>query len=199
VRGSYFPKYANPFEIMVGAILTQNTSWKNASLAIEELRRRGLLSPEALLSTDDSKLARIIRSSGYYNQKADRLKQICRFYKKAEHRNALPEREELLAVRGIGPETADSMLLYAYQVPVFVIDAYTKRMFTRIGVARDGISYEELQKLFMQNLPPDHRLFNEYHALIVRHGKEMCRKKPLCTGCVLNHHNVCDYGKISRR
>ncbi len=184
---------------MVGAILTQNTAWKNASLAIEELRRRGLLSPEALLKTDDAELARIIRPSGYYNQKADRLKQICRFYQKAEHRNTVPEREELLAIRGIGPETADSVLLYAYQVPVFVIDAYTKRTFTRIGIARQGISYEELQELFMKTLPPDHSLFNEYHALIVRHGKEICRKKPLCASCVLCHHDVCEFGKTSRR
>jgi endonuclease-3 related protein len=197
--GAYFPRQEDPFEITVGALLTQNTSWKNASMAIEELRKRGLLSADRILGSTDEELVSAIRSSGYYNQKADRLKRICRFFNHTVRRRITPTREELLAIRGIGPETADSILLYAYHIPVFVIDAYTRRIFSRVGLALENLSYDETQELFMQNLPRDEGLFNEYHALIVRHGKELCRKMPLCTGCVVAQENMCTYEKESGR
>ena len=195
--GAYFPQEEDPFEITIGAVLTQNTSWKNVSMAIEELRKRGLLSADRILATTDEELARTIRSSGYYNQKAERLKRMCRFFNHTARRCTAPTREELLAIRGIGPETADSILLYAYHIPVFVIDAYTRRIFNRIGTALANMSYDEAQELFMHNLPRDEGLFNEYHALIVRHGKNVCRKVPLCTGCVVAQENMCTYGKES--
>jgi endonuclease-3 related protein len=193
--GAYFPQHEHPFEITAGAILTQNTSWKNASMAIEELRKRGLLSADRILATSHEELASAIRSSGYYNQKTDRLKRMCRFFNHTARRRTAPTREELLAIRGIGPETADSILLYAFHIPVFVIDAYTRRIFSRVGLALENLSYDEAQELFMQNLPRDERLFNEYHALIVRHGKELCRKVPLCTECVVAQENMCTYEK----
>jgi endonuclease-3 related protein len=197
--GAYFPQQEDPFEITVGAILTQNTSWKNASIAIEELRKKGLLSADRILATSHEELACAIRSSGYYNQKANRLKRMCRFFNHTARRRTAPTREELLAIRGIGPETADSILLYAYHIPVFVIDAYTRRIFNRVGLAMENMSYDEAQELFMQNLPLDEGLFNEYHALIVRHGKSVCRKVPLCTYCVVAQENMCTYEKESSR
>jgi endonuclease-3 related protein len=193
--GSYFPRQENPLEITIGAVLTQNTSWKNASMAIEELRKRGLLSAERILSTSHGELASIIRPSGYYNQKADRLKSICRFFNHTAASSPTPTREALLSIRGIGPETADSILLYAYHVPVFVIDAFTRRIFSRVGLALENMSYDEVQHLFMQSLPRDERLFNEYHALIVRHAKEVCRKMPQCTACVLAKEHMCAYAR----
>ncbi|MBI4440177.1 endonuclease III domain-containing protein [Candidatus Woesearchaeota archaeon] len=187
--GNYsFPKNSGGcFEICVGAILTQNTSWKNVESALLSLRRHNSLSPEAIKDMPQKKLAAIIRSSGYHNQKAKKLKAFVDFYLKKEH----PARESLLAIWGIGPETADSMLLYAYKAPIFVVDAYTRRIMGRIGYKQS--SYEELQKLFMDNLPGDYRLFNEYHALLVELGKTTCRKKPNCGICPLKR--ICDFPK----
>ena len=195
VGGRYFPKRHDPFEVTVGAILTQNTSWKNASMAVEELRSREMLSVNAILNTAIEKLAGAIRCSGYYNQKADRLKRVCQFLHSADGR--IPSREELLAIKGIGPETADSILLYAYHIPLFVIDAYTRRVFSRIGMICGHTPYDELQGLFMKHLPVDEKLFNEYHALIVYHAKAVCGKVPRCSDCTVAREKLCTHGRTT--
>jgi endonuclease-3 related protein len=180
-----------PFEIMVGAILTQNTAWTNVEMAIAALKARGRLAPEAILAARRDHLARWIRPSGYFNIKAERLRQFCRWYLEAggwdmlRRRDTARLRHELLAVKGIGPETADDMLLYAFERPVFVIDAYTRRIFSRLGLVEEGAGYEELRARFEDELGENVALFNEYHALIVQHGKDICRKRPRCAECVL--------------
>ncbi len=193
VAGFYFPKRESPFEIAAGAVLTQNTAWKNAERALEGLRKRGLFNPDALIEIEPSILSEIIRPSGYHNQKALRLREISLYFKKSIERGETPDRSSLLRIRGIGPETADSILLYAYHIPVFVVDSYTRRIFTRLGMLTGKESYDTVQALFMNELPHDDRLYNEYHALIVKHGKEICRKNPLCTGCVLKRNTICSY------
>jgi len=180
-------------EVMVGAVLTQNTNWKNVEKAIANLKERSLLSLRGLRSLSVTDLAGLIRPAGYFNVKAKRLKNLIDFI--YEHYRAdlslfLNEktetlREGLLSVKGIGPETADSILLYAARRPVFVIDTYTYRILNRHGMAEEQSGYYELQALFMDNLPEDTALFNEFHALIVNAGKEYCRKKPLCNQCPL--------------
>jgi endonuclease-3 related protein len=192
VDGTYFPDHENPFEVVVGAILTQNTAWHNAAMAIERLRSRGLLSVQGILGASRAQLTRAIRCSGYYNQKSERLKHVARFLHKAS--GATPSREELLAIKGIGPETADSILLYAYHVPVFIIDAYTRRIYNRIGLTHGKMTYEEMQDYFMKRLPVDEKLFNEYHALIVRHAKHTCGKIPGCSDCVVAREGLCSCG-----
>jgi endonuclease-3 related protein len=183
------------FEVAIGAILTQNTSWSNVERAIRNLRRAGCLSLRALDRLAVTELARLIRPSGYYNMKARRLKSFLSFLKeqhagslKKMSRRLLPFlRPQLLGVNGIGPETADSILLYALGKPVFVVDAYTRRFCGRHGLAAPDAGYEELQALFSRHLPAQVSLFNEYHALIVRLGKEYCRKtKPDCARCPLH-------------
>lgn len=185
---------STPFEIAVGAILTQNTSWTNASRAVNELERRRLLHPKRLHGLSTRKLAPIIRSSGYYNQKALRLKRfvrhlICRHQgslRKMKSRPVEALRKELLGLSGIGPETADSILLYALDKPVFVVDAYTRRVLTRHSLVSPKVSYEEIQRFFVENVPRSLQMYNEYHALIVRLGKEFCRPKtPRCDLCPL--------------
>jgi len=184
-----------PFEVMVGAVLTQNTAWSNVERAIDRLRAAGALNPASILALPDAELAECIRPAGYYNVKARRLKALCDFLHAAAVLDA-PERlralaplsqlrRRLLLVHGIGEETADSILLYALELPVFVIDAYTRRLFSRLGEISGTESYAELQAGFERTLPADHRLFNEYHALIVRHAKEACRARPLCAHCPL--------------
>jgi endonuclease-3 related protein len=168
------------FEIILGAILTQNTSWKNVEKAIANLKKENTINPDKILKLNKSKLAKLIKSSGYYNQKAGRLKLISKFY--LENKN--PTREQLLEVKGIGNETADSILLYAYNKPFFVVDLYTKRIFSRLGLIKTD-NYKEIQELFMKSLPKNPKLFNEYHALIVKLAKEHCRKKPVCKSCPL--------------
>ncbi len=183
----------SPFEVVVGAILTQSTSWKNVERAIANLKRYQALSPQALHTISVQKLAALIRPAGYFRQKARKLKAFVEHLWIHHHGNlkkmlAQPTEElraELLSIWGIGPETADSILLYAAHKPIFVVDAYTKRIFSRLGLVSSDISYGELQKLFMRRLPKSAQLFNEYHALIVRHGKEVCRPKPLCARCPL--------------
>ena len=181
------------FEVMVGAILTQNTNWGNVEKAIANLKEENLLSPGALASLSQSALAERIRPSGYYNVKAARLKNLIRFLMEnygGDIDNLLKEgtrdlRKGLLSVKGVGPETADSILLYAADRPVFVIDAYTYRILTRHNMIYDQATYDDMQALFMDHLPEDVSLFNEFHALIVMAGKDFCRKKKRCTGCPL--------------
>jgi len=183
-----------PFEVMVGAVLTQNTAWSNVERAIHNLKRADALSPEALLAVPVTQLAEWLRPSGYFNVKAERLRSLCAWLLAAGGVRALAQREthhlrrELLAIKGVGPETADDILLYACERPVFVIDAYTRRIFSRLGLIEGDEHYEVLRAHFEAALGRGHRnvpLFNEYHALIVFHAKSHCRKRPLCAGCPL--------------
>jgi len=181
------------FEVMVGAILTQNTSWRNVAKAIQNLKGKGVLNPEGIHRLRKKELAPLIRSSGYYRIKADRLKAFIDFLyeefdgnlQKMRKRKLEELRERFLGVKGIGPETADSILLYGLKKSIFVVDAYTKRILSRHGIIPEKASYGEVQKLFMDHLPLDEKLFNEYHALFVHLGKMVCRKKPKCDICPL--------------
>ena len=180
-------------EMMVGAILTQNTSWKNVEKAINNLKDEGLISIKGLSYLPVDVLAEKIRPAGYFNIKAARLKNLINFITdkyEGEISNLLEEdtevlRNGLLSVKGIGPETADSIVLYAAGRPLFVIDAYTYRVLTRHGMVDGEADYHEMQGLFMDHLPDDAALFNEFHALLVMTGKNYCRKKPLCSECPL--------------
>jgi endonuclease-3 related protein len=182
-----------PFEVCIGAILTQNTSWTNVEKALGELRRRGLLSTSRLRALPVSRLARLIRSSGYYNVKARRVRAFLDFlqreYAGRVERMAEDEpgelRGKLLGVEGIGPETADSIVLYAAGHPIFVVDAYTRRVFARLGHVKGDEPYDTVQRFFMERLPPNAPLFNDFHAQIVRLGKDVCRPRPRCDGCPL--------------
>ncbi len=183
-----------PFEVMIGAILTQNTNWKNVEKAIENLKKEGLLSVSELHSIREQELASLIRPAGYYKMKAKRLKNFISHIVE-DHGGNLENlfsldteslRKELLSIKGIGPETADSILLYAARRPVFVVDSYTYRILKRHDIIWDDIPYDELQRIFMENLPHDESLFNEFHALIVETGKHFCKKRPLCEACPLN-------------
>ncbi len=182
-----------PFEVAVGAVLTQNTNWGNVEKAIDNLKREGKLNASAIHKITTESLAALIKPAGYFNVKAKRLKHFVSFLMKdyggsmSRMKDAkLPSiREDLLRVNGIGPETADSIILYALEKPVFVIDAYTKRVLSRHNILDHGSSYETFQQLFHLNLGRDVQLYNEYHALIVRLAKEFCRTKPVCTGCPL--------------
>jgi endonuclease III related protein len=182
------------FEVIVGAILVQNTSWANAALAIGNLRSERLLTSAAIEGVPVARLTRLVRSSGYFRQKAKTLKAFVRFLRRA-YQGSLTRmfraptdvlREQLLGVHGIGPETADAILLYAGEHPVFVVDAYARRMLERHDLAKAGAGYEELRKLFENALPRDAALYNEFHALIVHAGKNFCRaRNPRCSECVL--------------
>jgi len=182
------------FEVILGAILTQNTNWKNVEQAIANLREAGLLKYKNLREASPGGIAELIRPSGYFNIKTKRLLSFCRFLQE-EHHGSLTKifqmqteelRKQLLSVKGIGPETADSILLYAAERPVFVVDAYTHRILHRHGLCGETSSYEEIQALFMDHLEEDVRMFNEYHALLVRVGKLHCTPTPRCTGCPLD-------------
>ncbi|MDP2920867.1 MAG: endonuclease III domain-containing protein [Candidatus Omnitrophota bacterium] len=182
-------------EVIIGAILTQNTAWSNVEKAIRNLKKEKALSVKRLSILSEKKLAGLIKPSGYYNIKANRIKNFLAFLNtrysgstsKMFRADLYKLREELLGVKGIGRETADSMLLYAGNKPVFVVDAYTKRLLSRHGFVGAGAKYEEIQALFMNNLPQDTALFNEFHALIVELGKTTCKsKKPLCNTCPLS-------------
>jgi endonuclease-3 related protein len=184
-----------PFEIAVGAILTQNTNWDNVERAIGNLKRRKLLSAKKMFDISEAELAQEIRPAGYFNVKARRLKAFIEFlmeayagsFKRMEREETQSLRLKFLGVNGIGPETADSILLYALGRPVFVIDAYTRRVLSRHGVIGYDEPYDVYQGLFHSALKPDTGLFNEYHALIVRIGKTNCRpKKPDCGNCPLD-------------
>ncbi|RJR28722.1 MAG: hypothetical protein C4574_04410 [Candidatus Latescibacterota bacterium] len=169
------------FEVAAGAVLTQNTAWANASRAIERLNALGAMSPAAIRNMGEGALAEAIRPAGYYNQKAKRLKILAAFFLEGGTRS----RAALLALHGVGPETADSILLYAWNIPVFVIDAYTRRMFGRLGLVPESADYDEAQAAFAGNLPRRAGLYREYHALIVEHGKRACKKVPVCKKCLL--------------
>jgi len=183
------------FEVIVGAILTQNTSWTNVEPAIRNLRREKLLTPRGMESVSLARLARLIRSSGYFRQKARKLKCFVQFLR-SEYGGSLAKmfrtptvalREKLLSVHGIGPETADSILLYGGEHAVFVVDAYARRLLERHQLATPAQSYEVIRRLFERTFPGDARLYNEFHALIVRTGKEYCRtRNPRCSECPLH-------------
>jgi endonuclease-3 related protein len=187
-----------PFEIIIGAILTQSTAWTNVEKAIANLKAAGKLSPLALRRLPEAELAGLIHPCGYYNVKARRLKAFVNWFGEQYH-DSLEKmftgdtgrlRHELLGIYGIGEETADSIILYAGNKPVFVIDAYTRRIIDRLRLSPRVNSYAACQALFLENLPDDASLFNEYHALLVRLAKDFCRKRPLCKDCCLNPGNT---------
>lgn len=182
----------NKDEIIIGAVLTQNTNWANVEKAIANLKAQKLLSLSALAKAKADQVAKCIRPSGYYNQKAERLILVS----KALTGYKMPESQAefrifLLSLKGIGPETADSILLYAYGIPYFVVDAYTTRIFSRLGWCQTENRYNDVQNLFMRHLQRDALLYNEYHALLVRLAKINCRKQPLCRTCPLQE--LCNY------
>jgi endonuclease-3 related protein len=180
------------FEIAIGAILTQNVSWTNVVTAIDRLRGAVLLSPEALHSCTEKRIASLIRSTGYFNQKARKIKNFLDWFKgyrfsfdTLSAMDTSPLRRELLSIKGIGPETADSILLYALSKKIFVVDAYTMRIFVRMGILTDSEKYSDVQKVFHRGFRGGIQDYNEFHALIVNHGKNVCVKKPLCGECCL--------------
>ena len=183
----------SPFKVIIGAILTQSTAWSNVEKAMHNLKTAGVLSPQGLRDIPREELAALLRPSGYFNIKAKKLKAFINHL--WEHyqgdldsflaRDTAPLRRELLSIYGIGEETADDIVLYAAGKPSFVIDAYTRRILNRLGLGRSAATYPEYQELFRQALPRDPSLYNEYHALLVRHGKDVCKKRPLCSGCCL--------------
>ncbi len=187
---SWAPETA-PWEIAVGAVLTQNTNWNNVERALRRLYEAGCTTAGDLLRLTDTELAERIRPAGYFNVKAKRLKALAQWWQDnvaaaAEPTTSLADlRRDLLAVHGVGPETADSILLYAFNRPSFVIDAYTKRVLSRHGLADGRTSYAALQERFESALPRDAAVYNEYHALLVRLAKAHCRPTPQCEGCPL--------------
>lgn len=190
------------FEVIVGAILTQNTSWKNVEKAINTIKEKGVISPELLYSLSEDELANLIKSSGFYNIKAKRLKNFLFFFKSFNFdlkklQSFSNIREKLLGIKGIGKETADSILLYALELPYFVVDAYTKRIFHRLGYLKsENTDYDDVQHLFMNNLPNNTNVFKEYHALIVETAKKYCKKRPCCSMCPLDLS--CTYSKTAK-
>lgn len=181
------------FEVMLGAILTQNTGWTNVERALERLKARCALTPEAVFALDEPALADAIRPSGYYNVKARRLGAFCKALVEAGGEAELSRwpterlREWLLAINGVGPETADDILLYAFDRPVFVVDAYTRRLFRRLGLLDGDEGYEVIRRRVEVAIGPDSQCLNDYHALVVRHAKDLCRaRKPRCGQCALN-------------
>ncbi len=189
-----------PFEVILGAILTQNTAWANVEKALANLKHANLLTPERLHRAQTVRIAKLIRPSGYFNTKARKLKAFMQWLyaayggslRRMFRQDLATLRSELLGVFGIGPETADSILLYAAEKPIFVVDAYTRRIAARLGWTKNDATYDELQRLFMQNLLRNVALFNEYHALLVALGKDYCLKtKPRCDTCPVR--DVCAY------
>ena len=188
------------FEVLVGAVLTQNAAWRNVEQALERLRAEALLDPEAMLAVPRETLAACIRPSGYYNVKSRRLRAACAAWLELggepgmRARPTAELRAALLAVHGLGPESVDDILLYGFGRPVFVIDAYTRRILTRMGLLDEPVGYAALQAWFHADLPADPALFNEYHALIVQLGKDFCRPRaPRCTACPLRRG--CAHGR----
>lgn len=174
-------------EMALGAILTQNTSWKNVEAALEALYEETRFSAEEILDLNLEELARIIHSSGYHRQKSKKIRKFLEFYQYLEPDRA-PRREDLLSLWGVGPETADSILLYAYKLPYFVVDAYTFRIFRRLGIWENK-DYHKLQNFIQDEIPSDYVLYNEFHALLVAHGKAYCTtRKPSCSQCFLSDY-----------
>ncbi|MEZ4599797.1 MAG: endonuclease III domain-containing protein [Syntrophotaleaceae bacterium] len=188
-----------PFEVAVGAILTQNTNWRNVEMAVAALKKAGILSVAGLLEVERQRLEELIRSAGFFRQKAERLQLFAAYLQRnyggdltALLEGPLAEvRRELLTLKGVGPETADSILLYAGERPSFVVDAYTRRLFNRLGLLTGEEKYEDIRALFMDCLPHSCELFNEFHALIVEECKNYCRVQPICAACPLQ--SICEY------
>jgi endonuclease III related protein len=194
---------SEPFEVIVGAILTQSTSWKNVEKSIFRLKQAGVLTPSTLRKLSNQELAELIHSCGYYNVKAKKLKAFSEWFGRNYgdsldnlflNKNLNDLRNKLLDIYGIGEETADSILLYAGNKPAFVIDAYTRRVIDRLGISVQGPQYLHYQELFIQNLPEDPLLFNEYHALFVALCKDTCLKSPKCLTCCLG--DICSSRKV---
>lgn len=185
----------SPFEVIIGAILTQNTAWANVEKTINNLKQNNLLSAKTLDKISEKELAILLRPSGYFNQKAKKTKQFVKYFlnhyqgsiKKMSQRDTKVLHNELLSIYGIGEETADSILLYALQKPIFVVDTYTRRILYRHGWFHENPSYQELQEFFMQRLPTDVALFNEFHALLDYIGHFYCHKSPRCDLCPLKN------------
>ena len=182
-----------PFEVVIGAILTQNTNWSNVEKAIKNLKTAGKLSPEGIYELSVTELAKLIRPSGFFNVKAKRVKTFINWLfsryegnlSKMFARDLQSLRSELLSVKGIGPETADSILLYAGNMPTFVVDAYTHRIFSRHELIPEESTYDDMKSFFEENLPKDVQLYNEYHALLVNIGKMFCKPRKVCEPCPL--------------
>lgn len=180
-----------PFDVMVGAVLTQNTAWRNVDRALGRLRNAGLMAPAAMADAAVDRLAEATRPSGYFNVKARRLQALCRAYLAWGGHQGMARldtgdlRRVLLGVHGVGRETADDILVYAFDRPVFVVDAYTRRIFERLALLDGGEHYDTIRRNVEAALDPDPQLFNEYHALIVRLGNAVCRPRPECGACVL--------------
>lgn len=175
-------------EIIIGAILTQSTSWKNVEKALDNLAKENLFDFQKLSQISDEKLAELIKPAGFFNVKTKRLRSFTKWYMKNEiSNNAQTARKQMLDINGLGPETVDSILLYAFDKPIFVIDAYTKRLVERHQeIFKTKISYDTLQEFFMKNLPKDIKIYQEFHALIVRLAKDFCHKKSCCDNCPLH-------------
>jgi len=194
---SWWPGETN-FEVCLGAILTQNTAWANVEKALNNIKKASLMSPDKLLNIGSEKLAGLIRSAGYFNQKTRYIEEFCRFinttsFSELKKREIHDVREKLLSLKGIGKETADSILLYALDFPIFVIDAYTKRIFSRLNICKEDILYDDVQDVFHKGIVTDVELFKDYHAQIVMLGKNVCRKEPRCDKCVLRANKICYY------
>jgi endonuclease-3 related protein len=189
VSNSFEPKV---LEIIVGAVLTQNTSWRNTEKALQNMTNAKLTTTRAIVSAQTSKIEKSVRPSGFYKQKAERIKALMIFLNKKRFKNIT--RDELLALKGIGPETADSILLYGFNEKHFVIDSYTRRIFSRLGIIKGEEKYDELKALFEKSIKSDANAYKKFHALIVEHAKQVCRKKPECDKCFLN--KKCMYSKV---
>mgnify|MGYP000371380938 CR=1 FL=1 len=195
MEGGFSPR---EWEVCLGAILTQNTNWGNVEKALMNLRSNGILGYRDILKAGEKRLAGLIRPSGYYNQKARKLMELAEFvsgYGTVDRFLRAVSRHELLGIKGVGKETADSILLYAAGRAYFVVDAYTRRIFSRIGLVGHDSDYEEVRSYFESNLPKDISVYKEFHALIVKLGKEICRKKPLCGSCPLS--DKCSWSRVA--
>jgi len=187
----WWPGAENPFEVVVGAILTQRTTWTNAAKAVDALRQAGMMSAEAIDRVNTSALHELIRQAGFYRAKAATLKMVCARAIDAGGLStwlSMPKdalRDSLRSIRGIGDETADAILVYAASRPSFVVDAHTRRLLERLGWITGSESYAQVQKLFGASIPKDVELYSQWHALLVCHGKAHCRAKPRCTACPL--------------
>lgn len=187
-----------PFEVIIGAILTQSVSWVNVEKAIQNLKEVGILEPGKLYKKDVSEIAPLIRSTRFYHEKAQKIKNFMNFLfdeydgclQKMSDEDTEILRKKLLGIKGLGEETVDSILLYACNKPVFVVDAYTKRIFSRYGLIKEGAGYKEIQTFFLDNLPQDVALYNDFHAQIVNLGKNICKSSPDCTICQINMINT---------